>query len=124
LGNLVNLRGLYLNNNQLSGSIPPELGNLVNLQYLYLSGNQLSGGIPTALGDLTHLEYLHVDYNPLSGALPYSLMNLEDLYSFHFNDTNLCEPPDASFQAWLATIHYLQRSGLVCSVVYLPLCLH
>ena len=31
MGNLANLEGLYLDSNQLHGTIPPELNNLTNL---------------------------------------------------------------------------------------------
>ena len=49
--------------NQLSGSIPPELGNLTNLTWLNLWNNQLSGSIPSALGDLANLEILYLSDN-------------------------------------------------------------
>ena len=49
LSNLSKLEGLYLHNNHLTGSIPPELGNLPNLSGLYLRDNQLAGCIPAAL---------------------------------------------------------------------------
>ena len=34
---------LYLYNNQLTGSIPPEIINLTNLTFLSLGDNQLTG---------------------------------------------------------------------------------
>ena len=49
LGNLVNLRDLYLHNNQLTGAIPPELGDLAALVELRLHGNRLTGCIPEPL---------------------------------------------------------------------------
>ena len=123
LGNLANLRELCLGGNRLSDAIPPELGNLANLQVLCLGGNRLSGAIPPELGNLAELQGLFLNDNPLSGALPRSLMNL-NLISFYFNNTHLCEPPDATFQAWLAGIYDLRRTGVVCSYAYLPLCSH
>lgn len=85
-----------LADNQLSGSIPPELGNLANLQSLYLS------------------------YNQLRGALPRSLMTLFPV-TFYFHYTSVCEPPDPAFQAWLASIPALQRTGALCKLTHMPL---
>ena len=43
---------LHLENNQLIGSIPPELANILGLISLDLSTNQLSGSIPPgSVGD-------------------------------------------------------------------------
>ena len=113
LGSLSNLTVLRLDRNELSGSIPAELGGLSNLTKLVLHNNQLSGSIPVELGNLSNLTDLELDHNELSGPLPQNLTNL-NLTGFHFNDTALCEPPDASFQAWLASIDDLQSTGVVC----------
>jgi hypothetical protein len=59
-----NLQWLYLNNNQLSGSIPNF--NLPNLQELHLSRNQLSGSIPNF--NLPNLKFLELQDNQLSGC--------------------------------------------------------
>jgi hypothetical protein len=64
------LTNLGLDENQLSGEIPPSLGNLSQLQVLYLDVNQLSGNIPSALGDLSQLQALYLDDNDLSGEVP------------------------------------------------------
>ena len=45
--------GLWLDGNQLSGTIASELGNLANLEHLSLGGNQLSGCVPTKLLDVS-----------------------------------------------------------------------
>ena len=44
---------LDLSDNQLTGSIPPEIGNLTNLTKLYLFNNELTGEIPESICDLT-----------------------------------------------------------------------
>ena len=115
LGNLTDLQFLGLYYNQLSGNIPPELGNLTDLQSLRLDYNQLSGRIPPELGNLTNLQKLYLYTNPLSGALPGTLTNLTNLSVFWFYDTDLCEPPDAAFQTWLAGISDLVSTGVICS---------
>ena len=79
LGNLTNLRTLSLSNNQLSGSIPSELGSLAKLEVLWLDGNQLSGSIPSELGNLTNLRTLSLSNNQLSGSIPSELGSLAKL---------------------------------------------
>ena len=114
LGNLSNLRALQLDQNQLNGSIPAELGNLPNLTFFNLSLNQLSGSIPAELGNLSSLGRLFLSFNQLSGPLPQNLTSL-NLTQFNFRETGLCEPPDAGFQAWLASISNLQSTGVICN---------
>ncbi len=49
--------------NQLTGSIPPELGNS-NAVILQLSNNQLSGPIPAALSSMRWVEEIDLSGNP------------------------------------------------------------
>ena len=79
LGNLANLTVLSLIWNQLSGEIPPELGNLANLTVLSLIWNQLSGEIPPELGNLANLTVLSLSWNQLSEEIPPELGNLASL---------------------------------------------
>ncbi len=79
LGNLSQLKHILLYQNQLSGSIPSQLGNLSNLIFLELSGNNLSGSIPSQLGNLSNLEELRLSDNRLSGSIPSQLSNLSEL---------------------------------------------
>ena len=105
----------------MRGHIPPILGKLANLEVLYLDFNLISGTIPPELGDLTSLQRLDLSFSELSGALPRSLMKLH-LNLFHFYLTHLCEPSDDAFQAWLASIPDLGRTGVTCRyALYLPL---
>ena len=89
LGNLTRLEWLRLEDNNLSGSIPPELGNLSRLESLHLNGNNLTGSIPPALGNLTKLDSLRLDHNDLSGSIPPELANLTGLWSLRLDNNNL-----------------------------------
>ena len=87
MGELENLESLVLQNNLLSGHIPPEIGNLRNLRVLDLrvrdpriQGSRLTGPIPQELGNLTNLKELYLLYlvgNELSGCIHQTLRNLE-----------------------------------------------
>ena len=80
---------LILRDNNLSGSIPPELGSLKNLEYANANGNELSGPIPAELGNLTTLRHLHLNDNDLSGSIPPELGRLANLSRLYLNDNEL-----------------------------------
>ena len=96
IGNLTNLRYLNLSQNQLTGSIPPEIGNLTNLTGLYLNDNGLTGLIPSEIGNLTNLKYLRLFHNQLTGEIPESICDLNidwsDYYKFGISLNRLCPP--------------------------------
>jgi hypothetical protein len=71
------LEGLFLNNNELSGEIPPEISNLVNLTTLWIYANQLNGEIPENLCNLVNLNWS----SPWTG----------EFYSY-IHDNQLCPP--------------------------------
>ncbi len=114
ISNLAGLQTLVLSRNQLSGTVPPELGNLTNLGWLNISWNQLSGTIPTELARLENLQFLDLSGNQLSGALPTELGNLKQLYWFFFHsNVDLCVSTDFNLRTWL---HYIpNRAGCYCS---------
>ena len=89
LGNLLQLQSLVIRYDGLTGSIPPELGNLTNLSALVLQNNQLTGSIPSQLGSMTALQQLGLEWNQLSGSLPASLGNLTNLYGLYLNYNQL-----------------------------------
>ena len=129
LGNLTNLRWLYLSDSGLTGSIPGALGRLANLRQLYLNRNALTGPIPPWLGNLAALERLYLGGNPLTGPFPdVLLVNLERLgldYAWGLSGplpsalrlprfeeldiflTQACAP--AEWRDWLATIEFTGR---------------
>ena len=105
LGSLSNLETLWVGDNQLTGEIPAELGSLSNLDYLGLESNAFTGAIPTELGNLSSVTWLALNGNQLTGALPQSFTSLSALNDFAFSENSgLCAPTDAAFQAWLQGI--------------------
>jgi len=68
--------GIRLGNNNLVGTIPPDVANFVNLEVLNLSENQITGGIPYALTLLQSLYHLDLSSNQLSGSIPPTIGNL------------------------------------------------
>ncbi|RVX04647.1 MDIS1-interacting receptor like kinase 2 [Vitis vinifera] len=50
------LTNLNISNNNISGSIPPQLGKAIQLQQLDLSSNHLIGKIPKEFGPLPNIE--------------------------------------------------------------------
>ncbi len=92
IGKLRNLRSLILASNKLS-QLPPEIGSLKNLQFLVLAGNQLSS-LPSQLGKLEKLKVLYISDNQLSN-LPIevgNLLRIEEMYLQNNQLTGL--PPE------------------------------
>ena len=137
IGNLTNLQGLSLHNNLLT-SLPSQIGSLKKLQGIDLSWNPLETlptefgqltqmqtlrlhhtelqSIPEWLFDFTRLQELFISSNPLlTGQLPQPFEKFTELKSFYFDGTNLCEPQDAAFQAWLNAIPNLTRTNIACA---------
>ena len=92
LGTLSNLEALNLSVNQLRGEIPPELGNLISLEVLDLFENQLSGMIPSELGNLTNLVGLALFDNNLRGTIPPELAELTNLQWLILSENQLSGP--------------------------------
>ena len=85
-----NVTGLYLDDNQLGGSIPESLGKLSQLIELSLSDNQLSGSIPESLGKLNKLWIVfNLSSNQLGGSIPESLGKLSKLMEFNLSGNQL-----------------------------------
>jgi Leucine-rich repeat (LRR) protein len=89
IGELINLTNLQLTFNQLTGLIPPEIGNLTNLERLQLRNNELTGEIPSEIGNLTNLEWLELQNNELTGSIPSEIGNLINLERLHLDNNQL-----------------------------------
>ena len=108
LGDLASLELLDLGGNELTGPVPPALGNLVNLRGLFLWGNELTGPIPGELESLVNLGLLDLGGNDLTGPIPDELGNLVNLERLGLGGNDLTGPiPDE-----LGNLVNLERLGL------------
>ncbi len=100
---------LYLAENGLSGSIPPEIGNLAApgvLTLLSLHGNDLGGPIPAEIGNLVSLMRLDLRNNRLTGPIPLEMANLVALKVLDLDgNPGLCTPNSPRLLAWLAKLN-------------------
>ncbi|GMY12389.1 putative leucine-rich repeat receptor-like serine/threonine-protein kinase At2g24130 [Fagus crenata] len=88
VANLSNLLVLNLTSNLLNGTIPAEISQLSSLQQLFLSHNLFTSEIPTALGKFPHLGLLDLSHNKFSGEIPAILGNLVQI-NYLFLNNNL-----------------------------------
>lgn len=84
---MTGLKSLSLSNNSFTGNILPSMKNLVNLIYLNIANNSFEGYLNTAIRDMKNLKYLIASDNKLSGPLDSlgtfpDLGKLKDKYSY------------------------------------------
>ncbi|KAL0370869.1 UNVERIFIED_CONTAM: putative LRR receptor-like serine/threonine-protein kinase [Sesamum angustifolium] len=98
LGRLSYLEILDFMWNNISGTIPKEIGNITTLELLLLNGNKLTGFLPDELGYLSNLDRIQIDENQISGPIPLSFANLSKAKHFHMNNNSLSGqiPPELS----------------------------
>jgi Leucine-rich repeat (LRR) protein len=114
IGTLGELTFLDLSSNSLSGPIPPSIGNLTALTSLDLSQNYqfVNGHIPSALGMLHNLEKLDLCRNSFSGPIPPSLGNLTtlDFLGLSYNSLSGDIPHELGMLHRLSFLHVLGNS--------------
>lgn len=109
-GRTYKIRGLYLSNNKLTGSITQSICTLTSLEALFLDENQLEGAIPDCIGNLGQLQQLHLFKNKLSGDIPVdSMASLRQLSSLGLENNSglkgqipedFCENSSATIDVW------------------------
>lgn len=85
LNRLDQLRVLSFKSNSLSGLIP-DLSGLVNLKSIYLNDNNFSGEFPTSISGLHRVKVVVLAGNRISGDIPASLLKLRRLYILYLQD--------------------------------------
>ncbi|KAL0692681.1 hypothetical protein Bca4012_059861 [Brassica carinata] len=92
IGNLTSLETVLLQNNYITGNIPPEIGKLMKLKTLDLSNNNFTGQIPSTLSHSKSLQYLKLNNNSLTGTIPTSVANMTQLILLDLSYNNLSGP--------------------------------
>ncbi|KAI3830323.1 hypothetical protein MKW92_035765 [Papaver armeniacum] len=82
-----NVTVISLSNNKLSGIIPASIGNCNGLRALRLHNNNLTGTVPTELQH-TSLTYLHLSHNNLNGSFPMSIQKFLSLTFLYLENNN------------------------------------
>ncbi|KAL3730194.1 hypothetical protein ACJRO7_027238 [Eucalyptus globulus] len=88
-GNLFNLSTLDLSDNLLTDCIPHSIGALHRLQQLSFAGNMLTGEIPSSIGNMTLLNMMYLQSNNFQGYIPQSLSNCTQLIELDLSNNNL-----------------------------------
>ncbi|CAH2047725.1 unnamed protein product, partial [Thlaspi arvense] len=87
LSGLVNLKSIFLNENNFSGEFPESLTSLHRLKTVVLAGNRFSGPIPGSLSRLSRLYTLYLQDNLFSGSVP--PLNQTTLRFFNVSNNHL-----------------------------------
>ena len=90
--------GLWIENNNLTGTIPNEIDDLTELTYLNLYGNNIMGSIPTTIGNLNNLTLLNLSSNNFSDGIPSEIGNLVNLTQLSIGLNGLTGTIPSSFQ--------------------------
>ncbi|XP_062158101.1 leucine-rich repeat receptor-like tyrosine-protein kinase PXC3 [Alnus glutinosa] len=120
-GTLEKLMYLELENNRLTGSVPPALGSCRNLMLLSLAGNKLNGALPGQLGGLSQLQVMKLQSNKLVGEIPVEITQLQKLSTLNisWNSLNGSIPSAISSLQSLTFLHLQGNhlSGLIPNTI-------
>ncbi|CAN7099815.1 hypothetical protein HID58_022603 [Brassica napus] len=84
------LRSLLLSNNSFSGEIAADFfKDMLQLKRVFLDHNDFTGNIPTSLMQLTGLEELHLQANQFSGEIPLLTDGNKNLKLLDLSNNNL-----------------------------------
>ncbi|AEE34687.1 Leucine-rich repeat protein kinase family protein [Arabidopsis thaliana] len=78
------LTELWLDDNELTGTLP-DMSKLVNLKIMHLENNQLSGSLPPYLAHLPNLQELSIENNSFKGKIPSALLKGKVLFKYNNN---------------------------------------
>ena len=115
------LIAIGLNDNNLSGVIPPAITDLDTLLTLDLSGNSLTGKLPENIGDLSELIYLDLSENQLEGKIPLSIGLMGNLENLNLSSNSFFGELPVTFAALFSLkrldVHNNNFTGYIYDVV-------
>ncbi|KAF3668778.1 putative WEB family protein, chloroplastic-like [Capsicum annuum] len=103
-----------LTNNNLSGSLPPNMGSILpNIEELYMDNlTNLVGTIPHSISNCSKLTILEFSRNKLIGLIPNSLGYLTHLQYLNLGGNNLTKDSSLSFLTSLCNCRKLTTLAL------------
>ncbi|KAL3500488.1 hypothetical protein ACH5RR_039581 [Cinchona calisaya] len=96
---------IYVNQNNISGSIPIGFGRFVNLFTLNMEQNSFTGVVPGDLNELQNLQYLSLSENSLTGKIPSDLCKIKSLYALDLSRNSF----DGDITLSLQNCQYLKQ---------------
>jgi hypothetical protein len=114
VGKLTSLEYVELSNNHLTGSLPSEIGELRTLNLFATYNNKLNGTIPVEFGNLTELTLLQLGSNELSGSLPEELGQLTNLKYLFIEDNAISGPLPLTLQNLDALMSFTFQGTQLC----------
>ena len=95
IGEMSELEALWLHENEIEDTIPPDLGNLSKMKHLLLYRNKIYGELPS-LRNMTELKRLYVMQNQLSGDITDLLPDNSQISDFRIYDNEFTGHIDES----------------------------
>ncbi len=89
IGQLSNLKTLYLSGSGIVGGIPPQIGDLSKLERLAIYETSINGIIPPDVGDLSSLKSMELEDNSIKGSIPRQIGNLSNLTTLELENNNM-----------------------------------
>jgi Leucine-rich repeat (LRR) protein len=83
------VESIDVSDNNLQGTVRPEIGFLTGLTSLGLMSNQFTGPLPTELGKLTAVKDMFIGGNSFSSTVPTEIANMKSLVYLDFFDNDL-----------------------------------
>lgn len=110
IGELTELRYLFLSANDLSGEIPAALFSLSKLENIDLAGNGYSGAIPSGFGTMPALKQLNLKGNAFAGSIPADILSNTSLTLLDVSGNQLSGAAPAELNQ-MTGLNYLAISG-------------